>query len=118
MLPANYIRPEDNILIGSKAIMDYIKVKSIVTLYQWVEKYGFPAIKRPDGRWMSSITAIDQWFFLAAENDFKRRTKSRGANARADIALRQVLHTHGPDSHNAKLALERVKKLREKNVQQ
>lgn len=107
------IAPEDNILVGSAAIMKYLKIKSLVTLYQWVERYGLPAVKRPDGRWMCSVTAIDQWLFLAAEDDFRRRKKSRGANVRADIALRQALHRHGPDSQQAKMALDRVKRLKE-----
>lgn len=81
------IRPEDNIMIGAQIIMRYLGIKSLVTLYDWVEVYGLPAIKLPNGQWMSSMTAIDQWIFMAAEMDNKNRTKSRGHNSSAELAL-------------------------------
>lgn len=114
----NYVAPEDNVLIGSAAILRYIQVRSIVTLYQWVEKYGFPAVKRPDGRWMTTITAIDSWLFMGAEADFNARKKSRGSNVRADIALKQAIEQFGPDSlqaQNARDRLDRINNVRRSN---
>lgn len=72
------VDPMENILIGSDIIMRYLKIKSMATLYEYVETYGLPAIKRPDGMWLSSITAIDTWLFLAAEADHENRPHSRG----------------------------------------
>lgn len=86
--PANMllIDPTENILIGHQQIQQYMHIKSINTLYQWVELYGFPAIKRPDGLWMSSMTSIDQWIFLAAELDSENRPYSRGYSQKLEIA--------------------------------
>lgn len=109
--PVHYIRPEDNMLFGSRAILNYIHMRSIVTLYKWVEQYGFPAVKMPDGRWMSSITAIDRWLFLAAENDFAVRPRSRGANARSDIAALETMGKFGPGDRRTRLALDRVRRM-------
>ena len=88
--PKVTVDPDENILVGSQAILRYMGLSSIVTLYQYVEQYGFPAIKRPDGMWMSSITAIDQWIFMAAEEDLKNRPHSRGSNTRSDISLKRA----------------------------
>jgi hypothetical protein len=60
------MRP-DAILVGAKQICDYMQISAINTLERWVDQFGFPAIKRPDGKWLSSITAIDEWIWLAAE---------------------------------------------------
>lgn len=89
-VPLVAIRPEDNVLIGFPAIAEYVGVRSWATLYQWVEIYAFPAVKRPDGMWMTTITAIDQWLWMAAEADNDIRPRSRGWNNRADIALRRL----------------------------
>lgn len=54
-------------LMGTAAIMAYIGVKHRMTFYRWVDKYCFPAVKRPDGVWMSTVTAIDDWIFMLAQ---------------------------------------------------
>ena len=62
------VDPDDNILVGAERICRYIGVTSMSTLMTWIEKYSFPAMRRPiDGRWISSMTAIDQWIFIASE---------------------------------------------------
>lgn len=99
-----FIDPMDNIIKGSGNILKYMGLNSIVTLYEWVELYGFPAIKRPDGVWTTSITAIDQWIFLAAEVDLENRPKSRGSSRRGDKAIAHAERTFGEDSPQAKLA--------------
>ena len=88
--PLIRIAPEDNTLVGFHTISRYLCIKSWATLYQWVELYGFPAIKRPDGQWMTTMTAIDQWIFLASEVDNENRAHSRGYSKRHDIALRRL----------------------------
>lgn len=60
-------------------------------MIEWVEIYGLPAIKRPDGQWMTTMTAIDEWIFMAAEADYLNRPYSRGDNKRADLALTKAL---------------------------
>lgn len=88
--PLLQVDPAKNVLVGWPAIRQYLGVKSWATFYQWIEIYGFPAIKRPDGMWMTTMTAIDQWIFLAAEADNEARPHSRGAGKRVDIALRRL----------------------------
>ncbi len=59
------ITPEDNVLLGGRAICAYLNC-AFVTFVRWVENFGLPAIKRPDGQWMTTITAIDSWIAMAA----------------------------------------------------
>lgn len=73
----------DNIMVGATAICAYLKITAITTLERWVEQYGFPAIKRPDGRWMSSTTAIDEWIWIAAELHAEGKTQLSRIAARA-----------------------------------
>lgn len=81
------IDPMENIIIGSQLIRQYLGISSVATMYEWYEIYGLPLIKRPDGQWMTSISAIDQWIFMGAEADIENRPLSRGNSKRADIAL-------------------------------
>lgn len=81
------IDPMTNVIIGSQLIRQYLGIRSIVTMIEWVETYGLPCIKRPDGQWMTTMSAIDEWIFLAAEADYINRPYSRGDNKRADLAL-------------------------------
>lgn len=84
------IDPMTNVLIGSQLIRMYLGIKSIVTMIEWVEIYGLPCIKRPDGQWMTTMSAIDDWIFLSAEADYLNRPYSRGDNKRADQALKKA----------------------------
>jgi hypothetical protein len=89
--PMLVIDPDQNILMGARSIMHYMRIKSWVTLYRWIELYGFPAIKNPEGHWMSSMTAIDQWIFISAEADWERRVYSRGGNRRTEKLIRMMM---------------------------
>jgi len=60
------IAPEDNVLVGAQRILHYLGISSITTLYDWIEDGALPCIKRPDGKWMTTMTAIDTWIFQAA----------------------------------------------------
>ena len=84
------VDPAENIIVGSESICRYIGVASPGTLWRWVETYGFPAIKRPDGLWMSSMTAIDQWIFLAAEVTNDNLEMSRGACVRVEKQIERL----------------------------
>lgn len=86
------IDPLDNMLIGGETICKYLAISSLNTLKRWVELYAFPAIKRPDGLWMSSMTAIDQWIFLAAEVTNENTDTSRVLNVGAELALERLQH--------------------------
>jgi hypothetical protein len=88
--PYLQVDPAENVLIGLNRICAYLGIKSPVSFYQWIELYGLPAIKRPDGQWMTTMTSIDQWIFLACELDNENRPYSRGQNARLDIAKRRL----------------------------
>lgn len=70
---ATWVKAEDNILLGWWAITQYLGIKDRKTMVEWVDEWAFPAMKRPDGEWMSSCTAIDQWIFLAAHLNTERR---------------------------------------------
>jgi hypothetical protein len=85
-----YIDPNQNVLVGAQAICRYLGIAGINTLWRWVEMYAFPAIKRPDGVWMSTMTAIDQWIFLAAEVVNDKLDRSRGLNTTAEIAAARL----------------------------
>lgn len=70
-----YIDPEQNVIIGSRNIARYLGVTSLNTIWSWTELYGLPIIKRPDGLWMTTMTAIDQWIFIAASIIEEQREK-------------------------------------------
>lgn len=89
-IPRLYIDPMDNILVGSQVIMRYLGMTSPNTLYNWIEVYALPCVKMPNGQWMTSMTAIDQWIFMGAELDAENRVYSRGSNRRAELALAQA----------------------------
>lgn len=82
------MRP-DNILVGAKAICAYLHISAINTLERWVDQYGFPAIKRPDGKWMTSTIAIDEWIWIAAELHAEGR---RQLDTIAERALHKSTH--------------------------
>lgn len=82
-----FIALEDNVLLGSAAICRYLGIGSFTTMIVWNEQYGLPVAKRPDGMWMTTVSAIDSWLFLAASAESENRAYSRGSNLRADKAL-------------------------------
>src|SRR3990172_4789332 len=82
-----FIALEDNVLLGSAAICRYLGIGSFTTMIVWNEQYGLPIAKRPDGMWMTTVSAIDSWLFLAASAESENRSYSRGSNLRADRAL-------------------------------
>lgn len=88
--PLLYYSPNDNIIIGRDAIMSYLSIRSEVTFYQYVEILGLPAIKRLDGQWMTSMSSIDQWIFIASEIDNANRGKTRATNARLERARERI----------------------------
>jgi hypothetical protein len=59
--------PAENVLHGATAICRYMKISHLGTLKRWVIQYGFPAFRDPNGIWVSSCTAIDEWIWLASE---------------------------------------------------
>ena len=90
-LPMLAIRPEDNLLIGAKAIMEYLGIRDIVSLERWTDEYALPVIKRPDGMWMTTLTSIDQWILLAAkvQYDDKLASGTTSAQKRAEKEARR-----------------------------
>lgn len=84
------IAPDDNVIIGAENILRYLGIGSLGTLWRWVELYGLPAIKRPDGLWMTTMTAIDQWIFLAAEVVNDGREYGHCMNVRAEMAIKRL----------------------------
>lgn len=97
------VDPMENVIVGSNNIMRYLGIQSHATFYTWVELYGCPCMKRPDGLWMTSMTAIDTWIFLAAEMDLLKRRKSRGGYRAAKKQIAHVEKMFGRDSDQADL---------------
>ena len=85
------IDPAENIIVGGNLICQYLGVSSFTTLITWHELYGLPIMKRPDGMWMTSISAIDSWIFMASTAELENRGYSRGTNNRSDIALQNAV---------------------------
>ena len=84
------IDPADNVLIGAQRICRYLGIASMITLWRWIELYGLPVIKRPDGQWMTTMTSVDQWIFMAAEIGVEKQQASRNANVRAQEAIKRL----------------------------
>jgi hypothetical protein len=82
--------PYENVIVGAQNILRYVGMTSMSTLWRWTENFGFPAIKRPDGLWMTTMTAIDQWIFLAAEISNENLERSRGLSAEEQLILRRL----------------------------
>ena len=76
------IAPEDNVLVGAQRILHYLGISSLTTLYDWIEDGALPCIKRPDGKWMTTMTAIDTWIFQAAGLIAEKRTTELAIRAR------------------------------------
>jgi hypothetical protein len=83
--PYARIMPDENVLIGQPRIMRYLGIKSRSTLIVWIELYGLPVVMRPDGRYMTTMTAVDQWLFLASELDNENRAWSRAVSGRYSL---------------------------------
>lgn len=96
--PRLLIDPLENIIVGGNLICQYLGIGSFTTLITWHELYGLPIMKRPDGLWMTSMTDIDHWIWMASTAEAENRGYSRGSNTRFDIAL-----------ENAKKRAERAK---------
>lgn len=62
-MQGNALDRSDNVIIGTKRIMRYIGLANINAFYRWIEMHGFPAILRPDGTWMTTVTAVDEWLW-------------------------------------------------------
>lgn len=88
--PRLLIDPMSNLLLGSQIIRKYLGIKSLITLYEWHEVYALPIMKRPDGQWMTTISAIDDWIWMASEFEVKNRPYGRGDNKRAELALKKA----------------------------
>lgn len=84
------VAPEDNVLLGIDRICGYLGIRSHVTMYKWIELHGLPVVRRPDGWYMTTMTAIDQWLFLVSEVENENRPWSRGTNARLELARKRL----------------------------
>lgn len=91
------IDPAQNVLLGARAIMRYLGIHQILTLYKWVDEYALPAIKSPNGQWLTTCTAIDTWIFMTAELDYKNRKYNRGTGFSPEVDMLRTSHL--PDSH-------------------
>lgn len=70
-----WIKPEENVLIGWWRICNYLGIKDRKTLLIWVDDWALPAIKRPDGIWMTTMTSIDQWIMMAAQSTWENKSR-------------------------------------------
>jgi len=88
-LPATTIKPDDNLLLGREAIMRYLNIKEDRIMDRWIDEYALPVIKRPDGYWMTTLTAIDQWICLAAKVAYANKKKSGQTTSQQRAARRE-----------------------------
>ena len=78
-----WIKPEENVLLGWWRICQYLGIRDRKTMVAWIDNWAMPAIKRPDGVWMTTQTAIDQWIMLAAQvTHVNKINKSDGPNSK------------------------------------
>ena len=70
------IRPNDNLLVGSAEICSYLRISHYICR-KWMENFNLPIMRRPDGVWMTTISSLDQWVWLAcfAENEARLEAK-------------------------------------------
>ncbi len=63
---------DPGVLHGVRSICRYTRV-SPRTFYRWHYKYGFPAIRLPDGRWSTTKSLIDAWYIRRMDPLTKQR---------------------------------------------
>jgi hypothetical protein len=85
-----WIKPEENVLLGWWKICDYLGVKDRKTLQIWVDEWALPAIKRPDGVWMTTMTSIDQWIMLASQTQYENKVKDGDTTGQKRAAKAQL----------------------------
>jgi hypothetical protein len=91
-----WIKPEENVLLGWWKICDYLGIRDRKTLKIWAEHWALPAIKRPDGMWMSTVTAIDQWIMLAAQATAENAAISLAERLARDPELAERMAKYAP----------------------
>lgn len=69
-------------------------------MWRWIELYRLPVVKRPDGIYMSTMTAIDEWIFLAADVQQDKMEASRNANVDAQRAIERLQRQIAADAEN------------------
>jgi len=69
------ILPKDNVLLGQIAIMEYLGIRERRILEVWIDNFALPVVKRPDGIWMTTLTSIDTWIFMAARLSYQNKFK-------------------------------------------
>jgi len=70
------------ILVSCREMGEYCRVNPR-TIYNWILKEGFPASKRPDGKWITSRTLIDNW--ILARQGLGKPQKNGRDNQRKDF---------------------------------
>ena len=65
-----------NCIVGVRGICHYAVMGS-ATFYKMYEEHEFPAMRLPDGRWMTSKSLIDEWIKARciAQRDAKAKVK-------------------------------------------
>lgn len=58
--------PQDNALIGARAIMRHLGIPKIQMLQNWIDEHHFPVAIRPDGKMISTMASIDEWIFITS----------------------------------------------------
>ena len=91
--PKSKLKPKQNlnpkILEGLAAISDYIG-KSPNTTVSWIKNYGLPATKTPDGKWISHVDLILQWFLAGHRAIVDQHHAEKAANQTADEIINSI----------------------------
>jgi transposase len=77
------------LLHGIIEIAEYID-RSYNTAYRWIHEYGLPAMKGPDGKWLSHKQLILMWMLANREVDIKTAKPEDFTNL-SDDALQEAL---------------------------
>jgi hypothetical protein len=72
------VHRDQNVIIGLKNICRYVGVRASSTIVRWVDLVAFPAVVRPDGIWMTTMTAVDEWIFLCLLSDKAIEDRKKG----------------------------------------
>ncbi|MGE5513716.1 MAG: hypothetical protein ACM31O_21010 [Bacteroidota bacterium] len=80
---------KDNLIVGGRSILRYVKRINNQMLQEWIEEYGFPVTRLPNDTLVTTMRAIDDWIFLVAEASAGKHEARRGAYAKKRIERRR-----------------------------
>lgn len=81
--PNRRSKRDPNVLSGSEAVSKYMG-RRWETIVSWIEQYGFPMAKLPNGTWTTTRSLIDDWIRRRAAYQTACRIIDRGGDVSED----------------------------------